>query len=241
MKDRAGKTKRRKVILLSVLGLLVALAAAFSLYVSDYYRADSAALAVLQADPTVRVQGNLTVFTPETPADTALIFYPGGKVEATAYAPLLEQLKARGLTCILVKMPFNLAVLDSNAADAIYSQFPDIKHWYVGGHSLGGAMASSYASGHPDRVEGLILLGAYLYGDYPAAKALTVYGSLNTEVGKNIREPINVVVIPGGNHAQFGNYGAQRGDPPATVTQQQQQAIAVDAIMDFIGRQSAQQ
>lgn len=240
MKNRAGKPKRHKIVLLSVLGLLVAVAAAFAIYVSDYYRADSAALALLQTDPDIQVQGNLTVFTPETPGDSALIFYPGGKVEASAYAPLLQQLKDRGLTCILVQMPFNLAVFGSNAADAIYSQFPAIKNWYVGGHSLGGAMASSYASGHPSSVEGLILLGAYLYGDYPAAKTLTVYGSFNTQVGEHVSYTDNVVVINGGNHAQFGDYGAQRGDPPATIARQQQQAIAVDVIMDFIDSHSAQ-
>lgn len=239
MIDRARKPKRHKIILLSLLGLLAAIALAFAIYVSDYYRADSAALAQLQTDPDIQVRDNLTVFTPETPGDSALIFYPGGKVEATAYTPLLRQLKARGLTCILVQMPFNLAVFGSNAADAIYGQFPAIKHWYVGGHSLGGAMASIYAAGHPGSIDGLILLGAYLYGDYPAAKTLTVYGSLNTQVGDHVGDTENVVVIQGGNHAQFGDYGAQRGDPPATISKQQQQAITVDAIMDFIGTHSA--
>ena len=240
MKNHGTKHKALKITLFSVLGLLVILAIAFMLYVSDYYRADAVAITVLQTDPTITVQDNLTILTPETPSDTALIFYPGGKVEATAYLPLLQQIKDNGITCILVTMPFNLAVLDSNAANTVYSRFPDIKHWYIGGHSLGGAMSSSYASGHPEQVEGLILLGAYLYGNYPVQNTLTIYGTLNTEVAKQVDYTDNVVVIQGGNHAQFGNYGAQKGDPPATISWQQQQAIAVDSIVAFTQRINAE-
>ena len=40
----------------------------------------------------------------------------------------------------------NLAVLDLNAAKGIPEQYPQIKHWYIGGHSLGGSMAASHAA-----------------------------------------------------------------------------------------------
>ena len=79
-------------------------------------------------------------------------------------------------------------------------------------------MASQFAADHPDQVEGLILLGAYLYGDYPPADTLTIYGSLNQSVEDQLDYMENVVEIPGGNHAQFGNYGPQKGDPPASIT-----------------------
>ena len=48
----------------------------------------------------------------------------------------------------------------------------------------------------------------------------------------------NVVEIEGGNHAQFGNYGPQKGDLPATISAEEQQAQAVDAITDFIAQRS---
>ena len=155
----------------------------------------------------------------------------------TTQLPLLNQLRQTGLTCILVEMPFHLAIFDVNAAEDVMAQFPDIRHWYIAGHSMGGAMASQFASEHPDEVDGLILLGAYLYGDYPPEDTLTIYGSLNQSVEAKIDYTENVVEIEGGNHAQFGNYGPQKGDLPATISAEEQQAQTVEAISNFIARQ----
>ena len=99
---------------------------------------------------------------------------------------------------------------------------------------MGGAMASQFAAGHSDEIDGLILLGAYIYGDYPPADTLTVYGSLNQSVEDHLDYTENVVEIEGGNHALFGNYGPQKGDAPATITAEDQQAQTVDAIAAFL-------
>jgi len=99
---------------------------------------------------------------------------------------------------------------------------------------MGGAMASDYASKHKEKVKGLILLGAYIYGDYPEENALTVYGTFNTSVAEKINYTENIVVIEGGNHAQFGNYGKQNGDPDATISSEEQQNITVEAIEKFL-------
>ena len=234
MKLRRKKWKLAGGILLAV---LVLLAGGFFWYVSDYYRAEDAALEVLASGEHLEVRDDLTILSPSYPTDTAIIFYPGAKVEAAAYLPLLNQLRQTGLTCILVEMPFHLAIFDVNAAEDVMAQFPDIRHWYIAGHSMGGAMASQFASEHPDEVDGLILLGAYLYGDYPPADTLTVYGSLNQSVEDKIDYKENVVEIEGGNHAQFGNYGPQKGDLPAAISAEEQQAQALAAISDFIARQ----
>jgi hypothetical protein len=226
--------KRSKIILISILSIVLLLAGAFFVYVSDYYKADDTVLAVMKSDNTLRVQRNLTILSPDMPSDTALIFYPGAKVEHTAYIPILEKLRQNGITCVLIKMPFNMAIFDPNAADKVFGELPEIKNWYIGGHSMGGAMASSYAADHKDKVKGLILLGAYIYGDVSPRDALTVYGTLNANLEDNINYTENIVIIEGGNHAQFGNYGEQRGDPPATISREEQQDIAVKAILDFI-------
>ena len=227
-------SKKLRIALGIVVLLLALCAGAFFWYVSDYYRAEDVALDVLSQDSGLSVQDNLTVLSPSVPSDTAIIFYPGAKVEAEAYLPLLEQIKQTGVTCILVHMPFRMAIFDANAAEDVMEQFPEIQHWYMAGHSMGGAMASQFASGHQDEIDGLILLGAYIYGDYPDEKTLTVYGSLNQSVEDHIDYIENFVEIEGGNHAQFGNYGPQKGDLPATISAAEQQAQTVDAISDFM-------
>lgn len=225
--------KWQKRLLIAVLALLLLCVGGFILYVSDYYHAEASALAVLDEDG-VSINEDVIRLDPISESDTAIIFYPDAKVEAVSYLPLLDQLRMEGYTCFLVSMPFNMAIFDSNAAADVIADHPDVEHWYIAGHSMGGGMASSFASKHPDAVDGLILLGAYIYGDYPDTDALTIYGSFNESVGEHIDYTENIVVIPGGNHAQFGNYGPQKGDPPATISAKQQQAESVDAITNFI-------
>ena len=236
-----SRHKRRITLAAILLMVLVGLVGGFLWYASDYYPAQDVALAVLAQDgDSITVQDNLTILSTQAPSDTALIFYPGAKVEATAYLPLLDQIRQLGVTCILVDMPFRMAIFAPNAAQGVMEQFADIQHWYLAGHSMGGAMASQFAADHPDQVEGLILLGAYLYGDYPPADTLTIYGSLNQSVEDQLDYTENVVEIPGGNHAQFGNYGPQKGDPPASITAAEQQAETVAAIQAFLAQRLSQ-
>ena len=230
------RRKKRLIAVGSVLLLLVILAGAFFWYVSDYYRAEDVALDVMAQNSGITVQENLTILSPTYPTDTALIFYPGAKVEAEAYLPLLDQIRQTGVACILVHMPFHMAIFDADAAQKVIAQFPEYQHWYIAGHSMGGAMASKFAADHPDQVDGLILLGAYIYGDYPDEDTLTIYGSLNQSVEDNIDYTENIVEIEGGNHAQFGNYGPQKGDLPAAISAEEQQKQTVEAIEAFLAQ-----
>jgi hypothetical protein len=182
-------------------------------------------------------ESNTITLRPSHKTDAGIIFYPGAKVEYTSYLPLLQRLQQKGYLCVLVKMPFNLAFLDKNAADAVYSKYPEIKHWYLAGHSLGGAMASSYLSEHPSNADGLILLGAYVYGNVPVKETLVLYGSEDKVLDhKKLSGGEDEVDIAGGNHAQFGNYGAQKGDGTAAISAEEQQKIAADKIRDFIAK-----
>lgn len=228
--------KRLRTGLIVTLIILVAAVSAFAIYVSDYYEADSTALALVQMEDVI-ITADYAVLSPDQPGSEALIFYPGGKVEFTAYLPLLEQVSERtGLTVVLVRMPFNLAVFGINKADSIIEQFPEITAWHIGGHSLGGAMASQYAASSPDAVQSLILLGAYNYGKYPSQDTLTIYGSLEEDIAEQAAGSDYITVIDGGNHAQFGNYGEQAGDPQSEITRESQQKQTVDAIEAFLDR-----
>lgn len=226
---------KMKIIILAILSLILVAVLSFFIYTAQYYRAEPEALAILEEDDSLITDENYFVLPAAKPGDTALLFYPGAKVEETAYLPILDQIRQKGITCILVKMPFHMAIFDKDAADFVMAKFPEITNWYIGGHSMGGAMASSYASDHQDKIKGLVLLGAYLYGTYPSKQALTVYGSLNESVEEKITYTDNIVVIEGGNHAQFGNYGKQKGDKDAEISTEEQQKQAVEAIAGFMG------
>ncbi len=225
--------------------LTVALGIAGYTYLNSNYPADEAAVEAMESDALVQVYepaSGVVIFTPAEP-EAGLIFYPGGKVEHTAYAPLLRALAREGIACILPEMPFDLAVLDMDAAERVREYLSDIERWYLGGHSLGGAMAASYVSEHADEYEGVILLAAYSTNDLKN-KGLTVislYGSedgvLNREqygsCRGNLPEEAVELVLEGGNHAQFGSYGPQAGDGAPEVSAQEQ----VDWAAEIISRE----
>ena len=231
------KKGKMKIVAIIISCLLVVSLGGFYIYTLDYYRADANAVQTLSTNmATIEKQGNMTVFYPDKKLDIkkGLIFYPGGKVEATAYAPLLEKISQKGVTCVLLTMPFNLAVFDVNAADKVYGKIPDISNWYIAGHSLGGAMASSYVEKNSAKLKGLILLGAYPVNnaDIPT---LAIYGSEDQGLDKSKLESVrSKMQITGGNHAYFGNYGEQKGDGVAVINREEQQAQAVAAIIEFI-------
>lgn len=144
------KQKILKRSLLIVVLLLIALTAGMTYYVKDYYRATEQAMEALNSNETVVVRSldkNTLVFEPkEKELQEGFAFYPGGKVQYESYAPLMQSLAEKGILSILVHMPCNLAVLDMNAANGLQDKFPEIQNWYIGGHSLGGAMAASYVA-----------------------------------------------------------------------------------------------
>ena len=169
---------RKKTLLLIPVFAIAALCIAFLIYTEQYYRAEESALTALKSDESVIVTQKEYGWFFDGPSETdALIFYPGAKVEETAYAPLLHRLAEQGMDICLVRMPFRLAIFGANKADQAIAQH-DYEHWYIGGHSLGGAMAASYAATHSSQLSGVFMLAAY--PTKPLAenmKALIIYGS----------------------------------------------------------------
>ena len=238
--------KRICTVTVSVIAVLALLIGACAIYLADYYRADEGAIAAFSPEDGISITvlyGGSVVFAPQN-ATAGLIFYPGGKVEHDAYQPLMEALAREGVLCVLVKMPFNLAVLDINAADGMREKFPQITDWYIGGHSLGGSMAASYLSEHAEEFKGLLLLGSSATVDLSDTDlaVLSLYGSEDRVMDRekydacrsNLPDGFTEVVIEGGCHAYFGMYGAQDGDGIPTISNHEQIALTAEYILEMM-------
>jgi len=214
---------------------LILLVASFFVYVSSYYKASSLALDSLKSDFLVNVEENGDIlFEPVSNAkNIGFIFYPGAKVEATAYAAMAKEIAANGYTVIIAKMNFNLAILSPNRADHIISNHKNIDTWVIGGHSLGGVMAADYALENED-IKGLILLASYPQSKTNLSskpiKVLSLWGSNDQVADVNkVKDAKNMmpsdaefIEITGGNHGGFGDYGHQKGDGESSITNKQQ-------------------
>lgn len=246
-REQRGIGKRKRYIILAIILAVILLPViGFVAYVSDYYHANEYAIQAMASDDQIAVsttEDGTILFIPDI-SQAGMIFYPGGKVEYTAYIPLMQACAKRGIMCILLKMPFNLAVFDTNAADGIIEQYPDIETWYIGGHSLGGAMAAAYAADHTDEFDGLILLAAYSTKDLTNSglSVLSIYGSedgvLNADKYESSKAnlPTNMieVIIEGGCHAGFGSYGPQDGDGTPTISSEEQINTTANEIQSII-------
>ncbi len=232
------KKRSLKIILVSLLSLIAILLLGFYMYTLDYSKSDDSVKALISTSNNIEVDKNITTVTStiQTDESIGLIFYPGGKVESSAYLPLLEKISQRGITCFLVDMPLNLAIFDLDAATTVMESHQEIDRWYLAGHSLGGAMASSYVKDNYENLDGLILLAAYPLNDAPI-DTICIYGSFDTVLDQTKLDGVsNKFEISGGNHAYFGNYGKQKGDGVAAITREEQQDITLNKIMEFINK-----
>ena len=225
--------------------LLIAAGLGFVLWAGSPMAPEPAAFAALQSDPQVAVSlEKFIVFQPaKSDPSTAFVFYPGGRVDYRAYAAPLHKIAAEGYLVILLPVRLNLALFDVSAADAAIAAFPEIRHWVVGGHSLGGVAAAEYASSRQD-LDGLVFWASFPANDSlknTGMNVLSIYGTMDISSGETFEASrsklppdAQFVVIDGGNHAQFGDYGVQPGDHLATITRTDQQRQAVNATVNFL-------
>lgn len=243
----AKRVNKRRLWWLIPLIAVVLLCGAFAAYAGDYSRADAEALRTVAEPPsgvTVQeVKNRYIAFVPQQPK-AGLIFYPGGKVQYEAYAPLLAACAEQGVLCVLVHVPANLAILNTEAAAGVKEMFPEVSDWYLGGHSLGGIGASMHLAKHRTEYKGIVFLASYSTNDLNGMgiRALSVYGTndgvLNMEKYAENRGnfPENTLELPidGGCHAYFGNYGEQAGDGTPTISRETQQRLTVKAMLAFL-------
>ena len=228
------------IILFGVLGVLI-----WSR--TGTYPARGVAMSALASTERVTItQDKWIVFEPDNETDTGLIFYPGGLVEPTAYAPILHKIAEKGVLVVITPMPLNLAIINTGAANAVIDTNPQITTWIIAGHSLGGASAAIFAENNPDRIDAIALWDSYPPDSSDLIdnriSAISIFGTTNgipnTEDfndKKHLLPPDTVFIgIEGANHAQFGDYGPQKGDVAASISLAEQYERVAEIMLDFI-------
>jgi len=217
-------------LLVSATIIAVTVAVAGGAYLATPYHGPAGSIDRVESDPAVAVSqqdGTYRLSPTEGNASAGLVFYPGARVHPDAYLATLAPLASEAnVTVIVPKLPLNLAVLDTDAAGR-YVTDSSVDRWYVGGHSLGGAMACRYAAGNPDALAGVVLYAAYCDRDLSGTDlaVLSVTGSADTVLDRE-RYEASRANLPADathrelplNHSQFGSYRGQRGDTPSGVS-----------------------
>ncbi len=240
------KISVKKIFSSFILVLISILIVGIFLWNSTCYNAKEKSTKALVSDKLVEVNIDevITFLPKDKKVEEGLIFYQGAKVYAKAYSYLAREIAKRGYFVALIDSPLDFAMITPNKADDIIENYPNIKKWNVGGHSLGGVVASNYASKNKE-IEGLVLLASY-----PANKDLkqnnidvvSIWGS-NDGVLKHekieqtklyLPQDTKFIEIQGANHAQFGDYGEQKGDKKASISFEEQIEITVDNIAEML-------
>lgn len=237
--------KRRNSLLMIVLTLPFLAVGGFVLWAGSAAGPLPEAQEALDSDALVQVvEEPWYTFTPVDGAPAVgLVIYPGGRVDARAYAPMARSVAGAGYLAVIAPMPLNLAFLDADQVTEVQQAYPDIREWVLAGHSLGGAMAARFTARNPRSVDGLVLWAAYPAESDDLSDSNipigSIYGTLDglatlseIEASRPLLPPqTRWVSIEGGNHAQFGWYGAQSGDNPAAISRQAQQAQILEATL----------
>jgi len=209
--------------------------------------ARSIALSTMDSSDNVTVsEGEFIVFEPENKTQSGVIFYPGGLVEPSAYAPILHMIAQKGILVVITPMPFNLAIFNTGAASDVIDEYPDISDWVLTGHSLGGATAAIFAENNPGFIDAIAF-----WDSYPPNSAdlsdnqipvLSIYGTMNgypntdkfDEKRHLVPENTKFTPIEGANHAHFGDYGPQKDDVIAQISINEQHEIVTKIMLEFI-------
>ena len=245
--NMAKKKTKKRIILACFTALILLLVLNIIFFAGMHYKADSTALAVLNgseltSDEKLESTDKWYVLTPagyNSQSDkTVIILYPGANIDSTSYLPLMSKLQDFGYICFISRPILHLAVLDFNAAQKIMDAYPEIDSWFIAGHSLGGSSAALFSEKHMEETAGLIHLGSFEYGSYPADDTIVIYGSEDKILSKKrLNGEAEEYIISGGNHSQFGNYGNQLFDGQPSITTEEQQEQTAGLIDSFIRKQ----
>jgi len=244
--NRSQKTKR---FITGFIAAIAIAAAIFGIRWATYARPPlPEAVEALESDNAVRVNTEpWLAFSPaQAEAETGLIFYPGGRIDPRGYAPLMHAISMEGYLVVIPEMPLNMAPFHINAAREIQAHNPEIDHWAIGGHSVGGTMAALHAKNNTAAIDALIFWASYPATDIrmlgESMPVTLVYGSTDPMVNDEsvderrdlLPENTHYVRIGGGDHHQFGSYMTREGEDFAEISREEQHRQILQATLDFL-------
>lgn len=216
------------------------------------FSATDAALDALRGDDAVEVRESAGwyAFVPRgAEPTTGLVYSPGARVDVRATAAVLRPLAEEGYLLVALKEPLGIALTSPDQSASAMAAFDGVERWAVGGHSLGGVAASSFAAAHDGDVDGLLLHASYPLGDMSDADLLaaSVSGSedglttpADVEASRaNLPAGTTYTVVDGAVHAFFADYGPQPGDGTPTVPRAEAQAEIVAASLALLDEVAA--
>lgn len=182
-------------------------------------------------------------FSPSGESKGNVIYYPGGLVHPHSYAYFGKLLAMRGYDVFLTKPLFHLQIIHPEQGRIIMSDYPSSLPWFIGGHSLGGTAAAIWAHQDMELFSGLFFLASYPADAQDFSLSSLKIFSLKATLDSVMNDQTYIAsqrlfnsttthyeVLEGGNHSQFGDYGFQRGDTPATISLDEQHEFVVDAL-----------
>lgn len=240
------KKKILKYSIFTIIALLIVSLLGILMWTNNTYKPSSELLELVSESDYTK-DGDFYVFESKDKSNgKGIVIYPGALVEPLSYGYIANELSKEGYLVAIPEVNLNLSITENNKAEEFIKNNTDITDWYVAGHSMGGVSATYYAEDNQDIVDGVILLGSYpskstdlsdnnqtVLSIYAENDGLTTLDDVE-ESKKNLPQDAAFAEIKGGNHAQFGMYGEQKGDNKAEISAKDQQDEIINLIKTYI-------
>ena len=241
--------KKKKVLKYSIVTITLLLVISISgmlIWTNNTYNPTSELLSLVPESDYIKDR-DFYVFNAKTQSNgKGIVIYPGALVEPLSYGYIANELSKAGFLVAIPEVKLNLSITENNKASEFIANNKEIEDWYVAGHSMGGVSATYYAEDNQDVIDGVILLGSYpskstdlsdnsqeVISIYAENDGLTTLDNVENSK-KNLPQDTIFVEIKGGNHAQFGMYGEQKGDNKAEISAKEQQDEIINIILENI-------
>ncbi|WP_195264300.1 MULTISPECIES: alpha/beta fold hydrolase [unclassified Clostridium] len=238
--------KKVKCLASIILSITILIFLGFIIWTSNTYKPLNELFNTISVDEYSKEESFYVFYPKQNNKNVGIVIYPGALVEPLSYSYYANELSKAGYLVSIADVNYNLSILDNNKASEFIKRNADIDDWYVGGHSMGGVSAAMFAENNQGIVKGVILLGSYpssssdlsdndieVLSIYAENDGLTTIDDIE-DSKENLPAEAVFKEINGGNHAQFGVYGNQKGDNESIISWEEQQKEMINTTLEFL-------